>query len=494
MLPATVQSKMNDVEKKIIRNFHHRLTTTIRVEEIVLLLYSKGIIDCEFQKEILEKNGVKVAEISRLLTFIPENCSMEDFLECLDLAGYDFLCKEMREKLAENRQLNTRNWVQPCTSTYNTTFVDNFAEKLKIKIHNSEARKFKSHIRLWIKRLMCLDCRMSLSESRQRADCCFILLDSVAVIERTHSSHKDLWKSPVYSQMESLIAKTSNPVLSRVRHHARYGVALFLGGKDQEGLEYIEAALNDAKGFLLPGRDIGNCMFALVNYKLKRFGDSKSSNEKREILNLIEEGLRYFDNEGENTRKIWRRVYLDKKISCHLALEPSGRVNTNVEISNEDLKTARECLCEMDKNVDGMDKRRKIHFYRAKARLNKQESNFRIAKGYLEEARELCIDGGFDSELQVLKEELGEHSLDVSEKESVMDLGLSVDDGFDIHKEECSCKTVCLPSYSLVNTCISEISQKLNIEKTTPSSLKRKLLDNSESEVHGDSVKRNIKC
>jgi tetratricopeptide (TPR) repeat protein len=480
---------MNVVESEILRQFHYTLTTTVKGEGIALLLYSKKAIDEKILREILEKKGPKIAEMSSIFTSIPSRCSMKDFLECLDEAGYDFLSNEIKIELLKNRKQNMCNWVQPCTSAENTTYVDHFAEKLKTKIHNSEARKFECDIKVWIKRLLCSDCNLSPWESRQRADCCFVLLDSIAVIQRTHSSHRDLWRSSVFSQMESLIAKTSNPNLSRIRHHARYGVALFLGGKDKEGLQYIEAALSDAKTFLVPGRYIGNCVYALVNYKLKRFGESKSLNEKREILNLIEEGLRYFDNEDENIRKIWRGVYLDKKISCHLALGPSGRIISNLEITSEDLKTAKVCLCEMDQNADEMDKRRKIHFYRAKARLCKQECNYRIAKGYLEQALELCIDGGFDSELQVLKEELGDEDepLDLSENDSVMDswkMG-------DVLSESqlCSCKTVCSSSYSIVNSCITEISQKLNIETATPS-LKRKLLDNCELEGNEDSVKR----
>ncbi|XP_062571616.1 uncharacterized protein LOC134233643 [Saccostrea cucullata] len=478
---------MNDIEKGILRGFYPMFIATIRAELIAPLLYAKKIINWKLLNRSSSKDLTNVARITSLLRKVRRRSSMEDFLECLNKAGYDFCCEEIKQSLQvkqnENNQLCTFTR-QP--GTQSLSFVDSFAEKVKVKIHNSEARNFKCDFLSWTERLLNQQdlSQCSLSETRQRADCCFILLDSVAVIERTHSADiENLWKSPVFSQMENLISKTSNPISSRIRHHARYGVALFLGGKDEEGEEYIEAALKDAKTFLHSGRDIGNCMFALVNYKLKRFAKTKSVKDKEDILKLTEEGLGYFQNEDEGIRNTWRRVYLDKKISCHLALEPSGRVIENVDISSEDMKAAKECLCEMDKAVEVMDKRRKVHFYRAKAHLHNLESNFRIAKGYLEEALELCVEGGYESELCAIKEELGEQATPVTQSDTAMDLDLTE------YAEGHAVKDVNLMSEipsslpktsssisTLVNKCISDLSGKLNFSNTLmPSSVKRKL-------------------
>lgn len=262
-----VVQRMNDAEQKVLRRFHHKLVSTIRAKEIVTLLYSKSVIDDIQERKILsqEDNVPNVKTMSDLLHEVKLRCTWQEFLECLDSAGFSFLRQEME---TFSIGVNSR---QP--QIYNSSF-DFLAEKLKAKIHNSEARLIDCDIQRWANRLLKTiqsDSPGSILEQRKQADCCFVLLDSLAVLERTHSPQKELWKSPVYSQMESLISKTSNPLVSRIRHHARFGVALFLGDQDQQAQEYLDASVTDAKTFLISGRDVGNCIFALVNYRLKRF-------------------------------------------------------------------------------------------------------------------------------------------------------------------------------------------------------------------------------
>lgn len=255
---------MNHAEQEILRRFHHELVSTIRAAELVTLLYSKGVIDDNLQREILsqaEDNVPNVKIMCDLLHEVKLRCTWQEFLKCLDTAGFSFLRREM-EKFSIG--VNSR---QP--QIYNSSF-DLLAEKLKAKIHNSEARLIDCDIRRWADRLLKTiqsDSPWSILEQRKQADCCYVLLDCLAVLERTHSPHKELWKSPVYPQMESLISKTSNPLVSRIRHHARFGVALFLGDQDQLAQEYLDASVADAKTFLISGRDVGNCIFALVDRK-----------------------------------------------------------------------------------------------------------------------------------------------------------------------------------------------------------------------------------
>lgn len=111
----------------------------------------------------------------------------------------------------------------------NSSFTDVFAEKGNVKIHNAEARTFASDIQHWInqfpKNAYSKDEQKCFSELHLQADCCFTL----AVIQRMYSPSQGLWKLNVYSEMENLISKTTNPIVSRIRHHARYGVVLYLG-------------------------------------------------------------------------------------------------------------------------------------------------------------------------------------------------------------------------------------------------------------------------
>lgn len=474
---------MNHAEQEILRRFHHELVSTIRAAELVTLLYSKGVIDDNLQREILsqaEDNVPNVKIMCDLLHEVKLRCTWQEFLKCLDTAGFSFLRREM-EKFSIG--VNSRH-----PQIYNLSF-DLLAEKLKAKIHNSEARLIDCDIRRWADRLLKTiqsDSPWSILEQRKQADCCYVLLDCLAVLERTHSPHKELWKSPVYPQMESLISKTSNPLVSRIRHHARFGVALFLGDQDQLAQEYLDASVADAKTFLISGRDVGNCIFALVNYRLKRFAITQK--EKLKTLGLVEEGLRHFENEEDEIRINWRGVYYDKKLSCLLGLKPPGRCNSIANISNKDLQIAKDVLCEMEKRLSELDNRRKIHFYIAKAHLTEMASK-RIARAYLEEAFELSKKGRYFSEHQIVSEMLGENVPEVNEmdcleagNEGIANSTVMITDCKRDSLTYCQAEQ-CTEIPSLLAECVSDISQKLNIddEKSTSSS-KRKMSASDESQ------------
>lgn len=485
---------MNHAEQEILRRFHHTLVSTIRAEYLVTLLYSKRVIDDNLQRKILSQEdtapNVKILHMSDLLEQVKLHCSWQDFLECLDTAGFPFLRREM-EKFSIG--VNSR---QP--QIYNSSF-DLLAEKLKAKIHNSEVRLIDCDIRRWANTLLKTiqsDSPGSILEQRKQADWCYVLLDCLAVLERTHSPQKELWKSPVYPQMESLISKTSNPLVSRIRHDARFGVALFLGDQDQRAQEYLDASVTDAKTFLISGRDVGNCIFALVNYRLKRFAESTAQEEKLKTLDLVEEGLRHFENEEDEIRNNWRGVYYDKKLSCLLGLKPPGRCNSIANISKKDLQIAKDVLCEMEKRLSELDNRRKIHFYIAKAHLTEMESK-RIARVYLEEAFELSKKGRYFSEHQIVSEMLGENVPEVNEmdcleagNEGIANSTVMFIDCKGNSLTSCPAKQ-CTEPPSLLAECVSDISQKLNIDdEKTVSSSKRKM--SASDETQGRVCKRII--
>lgn len=459
---------MNHAEQEILQSFHHTLVSTIRAEYLVTLLYSKRVIDDNLQRKILSQEdtapNVKILHMSDLLEQVKLHCSWQDFLECLDTAGFNFLRRKMETQFSMG--VNSR---QP--QIYNSPF-DLFAEKLKAKIHDSEARLIDCDIRCWANTLLKTiqsDSPGNILEQRKQADWCYVLLDCIAVLERTHLPQKKLWKSPVYPQMESLISKTSNPLVSRIRHDARFGVALFLGDQDQRAQEYLDASVTDAKTFLISGRDVGNCIFALVNYRLKRFAESTAQEEKLKTLDLVEEGLRHFENEEDEIRNNWRGVYYDKKLSCLLGLKPPGRCNSIANISKKDLQIAKDVLCEMEKRLSELDNRRKIHFYIAKAHLTEMESK-RIARAYLEEAFELSKKGRYFSEHQIVSEMLGENVPKVNEMDYLEagneDIANSTVMFSDCKRDSLTyCQEEqCTETHSLLADCVSDISQKLKID------------------------------
>lgn len=141
---------MNHAEQEILQSFHHTLVSTIRAEYLVTLLYSKRVIDDNLQRKILSQEdtapNVKILNMIDLLEQVKLHCSWQDFLECLDTAGFNFLRRKMETQFSMG--VNSR---QP--QIYNSPF-DLFAEKLKAKIHDSEARLIDCDIRRWANTLL----------------------------------------------------------------------------------------------------------------------------------------------------------------------------------------------------------------------------------------------------------------------------------------------------------------------------------------------------
>jgi tetratricopeptide (TPR) repeat protein len=232
-----------------------------------------------------------------------------------------------------------------------------------------------------------------------------VLLDALVVLYRTHNAdRRALSGTKEFKSMEYLISKTAYPTLTRIRYQSRYGVSLFQGGKTEKGLQHLEISLGDATMFM-SGKDIGNILFALVNAKLELYAQSSNGDLKKEILDLIESGIRYFENESEDSRNNWRCIYLDKKTCCYLGLNSNGKVIDGVSVSEQDLENAKTCLLEAEQLDSVMDVRRRMHFYTAKYKYHKHKNQPKIADGFLEEALELAKKGGFHHDEKILMQQ-----------------------------------------------------------------------------------------
>ena len=113
--------------------------------------------------------------MASLLPTVSKRCSMSVFLDCLNKAGFSFLVEAIQ------RQLKLQYICSDVERQHisKTSFTDVFAEKVKVKIHNAEARKFTYDIQRWANQLLKMTHfeaeQRSLSQLHQQADCCFIL-------------------------------------------------------------------------------------------------------------------------------------------------------------------------------------------------------------------------------------------------------------------------------------------------------------------------------
>lgn len=397
---------MVDKGKTIPRRYHSYLA-----ENINLLCFAKTLLDCEIivykDYQTLSLTNTR-EDCAKLLLKLYKKCNAESILQCLKASGHEELCKTVEDDSPPDHKSKMFKTPPACgLHLEGQKLIDNFSDKVKMKIHNAEARDCISKFDVWSRTLLNAIKRGNLDprEEQKYADCCFVLLDALIVLYRTHNADRQFVSGKTeFKSMEYLISKTANPTLTRIRYQSRYGVSLFQGGKTQKGLQYIAIALSDATMFM-SGKDIGNILFALVNIKLELYARSYNDDLKKEIFDLIESGIRYFENESEDSRNNWRCVYLDKKTCCHLGLNSDGKVIEGVVVKEQDLEKAHLCLLEAEQLNSVMDIRRRMHFYRAKAKYHKHQDETNISDGFLGEALKLAKKGSFHHDQKILMQQ-----------------------------------------------------------------------------------------
>ncbi|XP_060077432.1 uncharacterized protein LOC132556984 [Ylistrum balloti] len=383
---------------------HHR-----RLRDFITLLALNDVIDDNEYTSITTSMKKHSPIDLRIIKTIPSRCSTDRLLKCLSI----------NRKLHNSFKKKHRNTPSPLVTPHrlslnnsNDTYVDNFYELLKERALRSGSLEWTADFKRWTRqlssKLQMLPCG---THKRNVADCFFVMLDLQAVIEKRHEADKSqLWMRPVFQMMETILCETSNPSLSRLIYQSRKGTACAQSHQFDEALKYASLVLCDVAMFS-KGRQIGSCIFAVVNMYLQYYSSLCGANRKEEALDLkqrilfwIEVGYRQFDNEDSDMKKTWRRVYLDKKAFCHLGIDILSRDIPNAVITYTDITTAEQCIVEMMNLKEGMEKLRMLHFYVACGKVNKLKCPSEDGNGFYVKALQLAIEGKLHSEEAVLKE------------------------------------------------------------------------------------------
>lgn len=409
---------MVDKDKTKLLKYHFHLAENVKLLVFGKTLLDRNVIKHADYRTLLERNSKE--DCAKLLLRLYKKCDTGMIMQCLKDSGHEDLCEDI-ESGAFPVQKHKMYATPPACGLYleNQKLIENFSDRVKMKIHNAEARDCITKFDVWSRTLLSAIKRgnLSLTDERKYADCCFVLLDALVVLYRTHSEDRQaVFGKKEFQSMEYLVSKTAHPTLTRIRYQSRYGVSLFQGGETDKGLQYLSSALEDANLFM-SGKDIGNILFALVNIKLELYAGNPSTALKNEILDFVELGIRYFENENEDARNNWRCIYLDKKTCCHLGVDSDGKSIEGAVVDDQDLNTAKVCLLEAEKFDSVMDIRRRMHFYRAQAKYHRHQRNYKISVGFLEEALELAKQGGFYHDEKILIQQCS--SISKSEKEPI---------------------------------------------------------------------------
>ncbi|XP_033738255.1 uncharacterized protein LOC117325866 [Pecten maximus] len=402
---------MNEEEKQGFYECYLRLQRhKRRLRDFIEILYLNDIITPDGYMDIRQSMKKHLPINIAIIHAIPNGCRKERLLNCLKMNSK--LYTRFKNKLYKK---NSQPLVAPQSlpaNGSNESYINNFYEMLKATALRSGRLEWNADFKRWANHLSStLQTMPTGTEKRNVADCFFVLLDLQAVLQKRHEADKSqLWTRPVFQTMEGILCETSNPSLSRLIFQSRKGTACAQSHQFDEVLKYASLVLCDVAMFSC-GKQIGSCIFAVVNMYLQYYSSLCQANKitealeyKERILHWVEVGYNHFAHEERDIQLNWRRVYLDKKIYCHLGIDILSRDIAGAQITDNDIKAAKWCIFEMMELKDGMERLRLLHLFVACAKVNRLEGRQEVAKGYCKEALKHAEEGKFLSEVAVLKE------------------------------------------------------------------------------------------
>lgn len=395
---------MNEEESKVIMKWHCPLVNELnfKFRMFVDILSERRILSSDEIKHFLAGKDHK-QRCSELLILLLDRCNVDRFIGILRQLDISF-CENIYKDFSDLEYHVTQTPCKIQIDTKGTDFLESFHDKTLDKLHDGDASDVSNFLTKMLASYLTMyrNGSIALKQRRSIADSCFVLMDALTVRERTYSPNIfSLWQHQLFNQMKKLIADTSNPQLTRIWYHSRYGVALSLGNKREKGLEHVHIALDDII-MMQKSRYLGNCIFAYVNVLLQNY--SGQQDEKDLILGLIEWGIGQFIDEGDNTRLRWRHIYLVKKAFCHLGIDIFLKDIPNAVITDCDMQSACTCLEEMERTFQFSNARRKIHYFRAKSKIYLINEEMQKCVECLEKAIEICTKGDFIREKEHLEQ------------------------------------------------------------------------------------------
>lgn len=410
-----------------MRQVHQKVIQDLDVDDIVSYLYQENMITVEEYEELTELDETRTQKCERLLNIIQlpgSSCTFAGFIAALQYKNvYTFLAKSLQTELqemlrrkcidSEEQGDERKEEASRCDKLYEPVSKINVianrkkkvaavAYKLKRLSHEGDAVNFRkvqeaimeSFTKNKLERTKDISKRMELADMR------FTALEAEASSRRVKYV-KDATDVDVFTSMESIIPFTSNPRLSSMTYLARYGSAVAMRETIDDGLAYLEYAKEHSECFS-PCKDTGMVYYIEVNLLSQKYEQEPTESLKSTILKTTEKGIAQFSEEDDEIRKDYQRMLMLKMVYTYLGVGLFGKRITATTITIEDRDSAKKIIDKIETSEmwDGMEKRRKMLFYVAKAEYYKQQSNTDLALVHASEAEKLAKENSWNAELK----------------------------------------------------------------------------------------------
>ncbi|XP_053383958.1 uncharacterized protein LOC123564993 [Mercenaria mercenaria] len=226
------------------------------------------------------------------------------------------------------------------------------------------------------------------------ADKCIAIIgteiDAIAI-----TFDKRLHEHDVFTQMKQLVSETSNTSITDVVYFGRLANANSIAGNFHNSEDMLTEARCRAYN-TGPCLELVNMLYTEVYVKLWEFEKYPSEKLRKQLMMWGRIGIESLEHEDVDTKTFWRRMFILRMAFCLLGIGNRANVIENCPVDKDCLSQARNLLSDIDRTWYGIETRRKMFYFVAKARLGELTNSITECIENIKVARKLANDGHFE--------------------------------------------------------------------------------------------------
>ena len=323
----------------------------------------------------------------RLLTISKSKCNVQTLIAAIEHCGYNVstYCS-FRQGLQRAQCQNPSR---------------KFAQKLLVNLKTQTHNAVFANPREFLHKLSCVYYRKLVSETRAHRK--QTIADRYAsVVCAEIDSHIMLYKESELTmkklrKLKALIPHTTNACVTGVAYNARMAIASTVAGDFATAHNFLQLSKVDSFN-LQACVEVENMLYIQVFILLTQYELKPSAQLREEILQVSSDGLQLLQEEEELSRVFWKRMFLLRMTYCLFGLSMTFHRIPECIINLESIKQGKKYLAEIDRYWDGIESRRKIWYYVARARQYELEcdaTSITTAIWYIDQAIDIAENGNF---------------------------------------------------------------------------------------------------
>ncbi|XP_052811990.1 uncharacterized protein LOC128239403 [Mya arenaria] len=387
---------MTEQEVEALIQCREELAETIDPMYVAIVMRDNNCLQEEVLNEVIasqKRNSLEEMPFSVLFSHLPSNVSLSKFVQNLDMCGYKKTAARLfLTFLKINNEVVTH---VSKTAAGQRPMVHKFFRNLKRMVHDAQFKNPRTALReLALRYVEKMSSERDDMKRQMLADKCIAVIgaeiDAIAITFDT-----SLHRGEPFTQMKSLTTETSNTLITDVVYFGRLANAHSIAGRFDDSENMLRAARCKAYN-IGPCLELVNMLYIEVYVRLWQFEHKPSKELRQALLMWGRIGLESLEEEDVDTKRLWRRMFILRMVFCLLGLGNRANLITNCPVDEACMQEARDLLSDVYKNWYGIEARRKMFYFVARARLLELDGQFTGCLETLACAKVVAEEGHFE--------------------------------------------------------------------------------------------------